>query len=57
MNNQLKAKDAVIAAAALDLDEIARGTPEVAERLAEVAAGLNDLVTMTPLPEGEETRV
>jgi len=57
LNNQLKAKDAVITASALELDEIARATPELADRLAEVAAGLNDLVTMTPLPEGEETRV
>lgn len=57
LNNQLKAKDAVIAAAALDLDEVARTSPEVADRLAEVAAGLNDLVTMTPLPDGEDTRV
>jgi hypothetical protein len=57
LNNQLKAKDAVITAAALDLDEVARESPEVAERLAEVAAGLNDLVTMTSLPDGEETRV
>lgn len=57
LNNQLKAKDAVIAAAALDLDEIARESPEAADRLAEVAAGLNDVVTMTPLPDGEETRV
>lgn len=57
LNNELKAKDAVIAAAALDLDEIARSSPDHAGRLAEVAAELNDLVSMTSLPEGEETRV
>ena len=57
LNNQLKAKDAVIAAAALELDEIARTQPEAASRLAEVASGLSDVVTQVPLAEGEESRV
>jgi hypothetical protein len=57
LNNSLKAKDAVIAAAALELDDIARSQPAVAVRLAEVAVGLSDVVTQAALPEGEESRV
>ncbi|MBL4847792.1 MAG: hypothetical protein JKY65_19940 [Planctomycetes bacterium] len=57
LNNLLKAKDAVIVASALELDEIARTQPEAASRLTEVSASLNDVVTQSPLPEGEASRV
>ena len=57
LNNALKAKDALIAAAALELDQVAREQPEAAQRIGEVIATLGDVVESVPLPEGQDGRV
>ena len=57
LNNALKAKDALIAAAALELDQVAREQPEIAPRLGEVIATLGDVLESVPLPPGQDGRV
>lgn len=54
LNNALKAKDAVIADAVLELESLAKERPEIAEAVADVSASLCDVVLPLPLQDGEQ---
>jgi hypothetical protein len=54
LNNALKAKDAIVADAVLQLETLAKEQPDLAEGLSRVSASLSDVVLPLPIQEGEE---